>query len=69
MLGDAESLPRWWPAVYLDVRPVRPGDPSTASAGSLDLYTKGWLPYTLRWTLTITEPISASGFALARTAI
>ena len=28
------------------------------------LHTKGWLPYTLRWTLTVTEPITARGFAL-----
>jgi hypothetical protein len=30
-----------------------------------DLHTKGWLPYTLRWTLTITEPITDTGFALS----
>ena len=29
------------------------------------LHTKGWLPYTLRWDLTITEPITDQGFALA----
>ena len=28
------------------------------------LHTKGWLPYTLRWTLTVTEPITDAGFAL-----
>lgn len=28
ILGDGESLPRWWPAVYLDVRPVQPGNES-----------------------------------------
>jgi hypothetical protein len=63
VLGDGESLPRWWPAVYLDVRPIRPGD-ERGVGRTLDLYTKGWLPYTLRWTLTITEPITRSGFAL-----
>ena len=33
----------------------------------LDLHTKGWLPYTLRWTLRITEPITDTGFALTAT--
>jgi hypothetical protein len=64
ILGDGEGLPRWWPAVYLDVRPIRPGDEHGVGR-VLELYTKGWLPYTLRWTLTITEPITRNGFALS----
>ena len=28
------------------------------------LHTKGWLPYTLRWTLTVTGPVTSRGFAL-----
>ncbi len=32
-----------------------------------DLHTKGWLPYTLRWTLRVTEPITNTGFALEAT--
>lgn len=64
ILGDAESLPRWWPSVYLDVVVCEPG--GTGGDGRVtELHTKGWLPYTLRWSFTITEPISASGFALA----
>jgi hypothetical protein len=66
ILGDGEALPRWWPAVYLDVQPRREGD-ATGVGRALDLYTKGWLPYTLRWTLTITEPITEHGFALSAT--
>ena len=34
---------------------------------ALDLHTKGWLPYTLRWTLRITEPMTDAGFALEAT--
>jgi hypothetical protein len=30
-----------------------------------DLHTTGWLPYTLRWSLTLTEPVTETGFALA----
>lgn len=64
VLGDGPSLPRWWPAVYLQVDTVDPGGPGGAGA-ILDLHTKGWLPYTLRWRLSITEPITDTGFALA----
>lgn len=28
------------------------------------LHTKGWLPYTLRWTMTVTEPVTSRGFAI-----
>jgi hypothetical protein len=43
VLVDAEALPNWWPSVYLAVTPV--------GERAYDLYTKGWLPYTLRWRL------------------
>ena len=63
VLGDGASLPRWWPSVYLGVEQVEKGGRDGLGA-VLDLYTKGWLPYTLRWTLRITEPITDTGFAL-----
>lgn len=63
VLGDGRSLARWWPAVYLDVDVVEEGGPD-GLGGVLDLHTKGWLPYTLRWRLRITEPITDTGFAL-----
>lgn len=66
VLGDARSLPCWWPAVYLAVHVVEPGGPDGVGA-VVDLHTKGWLPYTLRWTLHITEPIGDAGFALRAT--
>ena len=65
VLGDATEFPRWWPSVYLGSEPAatpdatRPGLPRPAA-----LHTKGWLPYTLRWTLTVTEPVTTRGFAL-----
>jgi hypothetical protein len=63
VLGDAEALPRWWPSVYLSVAEIdKGGDDGVGRA--VALHTKGWLPYTLRWTLRITEPITDSGFAL-----
>jgi hypothetical protein len=64
VLGDADSLPRWWPSVYLSVNQVEQGaDDGVGRA--VDLHTKGWLPYTLRWTLRITEPLTDTGFALS----
>ena len=64
VLGDGEALTRWWPAVYLDVVPVAAGDARGVGA-AVELFTTGWLPYTLRWTMRITEPMTATGFALA----
>jgi hypothetical protein len=63
VLGDAGGLPRWWPAVYLGVDLAEPGGPDGVGR-ALDLHTKGWLPYTLRWRLRITEPVTDTGFAL-----
>ena len=63
VLGDAESLPRWWPSVYLAVDVVEGGG-ADGVGRTLDLHTKGWLPYTLRWRLRVTEPVTDAGFAL-----
>ena len=66
VLRDAEALPRWWPSVYLGVDQREEGGPD--GVGSVvDLHTKGWLPYTLRWTLRVTEPFTDEGFALEAT--
>jgi hypothetical protein len=66
ILGDAAALARWWPSVYLDVRVERDGD--THGLGKVvDLYTKGWLPYTLRWRFEVTEVNPPHGFRLDAT--
>ena len=63
VLGDAPALARWWPSVYLDVTQVEPGD--ERGVGKLvDLYTKGFLPYTLRWRFRVTESEPPTGFRL-----
>jgi hypothetical protein len=46
ILEDPTKLPRWWPAVYLDVTEL---EGTTAGDSVYDLHTTGWLPYTLRW--------------------
>ena len=53
-LGDSSGLKRWWPSVYLDVRELRPGN-ERGEGKEVELYTKGWLPYTLRWNFRVTE--------------
>lgn len=54
IIGDVNGLTRWWPSVYLDVRELVPGD-EQGIGRIVDLYTKGWLPYTLRWRFRVTE--------------
>ena len=62
VLSDGEGLTRWWPSVYLDVRKIEEGA-ENGLGRVVDVHTKGWLPYTLRWELRITE-VSDDGFAL-----
>lgn len=64
ILGDALALPRWWPAVYLDAEELEPGD--VRGVGRLvRLYTKGWLPYRLRWQFRVLEANPPHGFVIA----
>src|SRR5688500_14848208 len=62
IIADARELMRWWPSVYLDVQELKPGDPSGLGK-EVSLYTKGWLPYTLRWSFEVTE-VRENGFTL-----
>jgi len=63
ILGDPAGLARWWPSVYLEVVVLTPGD--AAGVGRrVSLFTKGWLPYTLRWQFLVTEARRPDGFAL-----
>jgi hypothetical protein len=64
VLGDPLGLVRWWPSVYLKVTEVEPGDPETHVGRVIDLHTKGWLPYTLRWRFKVTESRGIEGFSL-----
>jgi hypothetical protein len=64
LLSDPLQLPRWWPSVYLDVKELAPGDSRTGVGRVIDLYTKGWLPYTLRWQFEVTESSPPHGFKL-----
>lgn len=62
---DAVDLTRWWPSVYLDVKVLEKGDQEQRGLGQVvSLYTKGWLPYTLRWSFKVTEIRYPHGFTL-----
>ena len=63
ILGDARGLPRWWPSVYLAVDELEPGDARGLGLVA-NLYTKGWLPYTLRWKFRVTDSRHPYGFTL-----
>lgn len=63
ILEDALDLPRWWPSVYLEVEELEAGDENGVGR-VIGLYTKGWLPYTLRWKFRITETRHPLGFTL-----
>ncbi|MGH7888347.1 MAG: hypothetical protein ACREPG_10800 [Candidatus Binatia bacterium] len=56
LISNAPDLPRWWPSVYLEVRVLSPGD-ETGVGKVVDLYTRGWLPYTLRWQIRADKPL------------
>lgn len=58
-----EDLTRWWPSVYLEVKRLKEGDASGVGA-EIDLYTKGWLPYTLRWQFRISDIDKPQTFTL-----
>lgn len=63
VLSDAPALGRWWPSVYLRVRVLEEGD-DRGIGKVVDLWTKGFLPYTLRWRFTVTESDPPRGFRL-----
>ena len=63
IIGNGPGLVRWWPSVYLDVKQIQPGD-ERGLGRVISLYTKGWLPYTLRWQFRVVEDRYPHGFTL-----
>jgi hypothetical protein len=62
IIGEPRGLARWWPSVYLDVKVLKEGD-EHGLGKEVSLFTKGWLPYTLRWYFRVTE-VQPFGFTL-----
>lgn len=54
ILDDPTDLVRWWPSVYLEATEIEKNN-AKGIGRVVDLYTKGWLPYTLRWRFRVTE--------------
>src|SRR5205085_10600369 len=63
ILNDPLGLMRWWPSVYCDVRVIVPGD-ANGVGREVEVQTKGWLPYTLRWCFRVTDVPYPHGFTL-----
>lgn len=63
IIGNGESLPSWWPSVYLDVYEASQGDANNIGK-RVYLYTKGWLPYTLQWHFVVSENKKPHGFTI-----
>jgi hypothetical protein len=63
ILSNGVDLVRWWPSVYLNAEELEPGD-AEGVGRVISLYTKGWLPYTLRWQFRVTESRFPHGFTL-----
>lgn len=63
VLEDPATLPRWWPSVYLDVKQTAQGEPGGVGR-VFELWTRGWLPYTLRWRLRVSSSDRPAGFSI-----
>jgi hypothetical protein len=63
IIGDGAGLARWWPSVYLDVLEASEGDENKIGK-RVYLYTKGLLPYTLRWHFVVCENNKPYGFTI-----
>jgi hypothetical protein len=64
ILADATSLPRWWPALYLDVLEIQPGGTDQVDKVIRIAAKGGWLPYKLNWHFTVTDSDPPHGFGL-----
>ena len=54
LIEDASGLVRWWPSVWLRVEVLDPGD-ARGIGRMIQVVSKGWLPYILRWTARTVE--------------
>jgi uncharacterized protein YndB with AHSA1/START domain len=60
------SITTWWHEVYLDVTVVEEGDPS-GTGRVVDLLTRGWLPYRLRWRMRVEDIVRPERIAISAT--
>src|SRR4051794_8336336 len=55
IIQHPHEVRRWWPAAWLDYRMLDEGGPETRVGRRFSYRVKGWLPYSLSLTFTITE--------------
>jgi hypothetical protein len=65
VLERVTDYPRWWPSVYLGVTVLKPATGPHSLGEEVSLFTKGWLPYTLRWDFTVVEERYPHGSVIA----
>lgn len=58
IIANVEDLTRWWPAGFPESLVIERGDENGVGAVAR-LSTRGFLPYTLRWHLRVTEVVPA----------
>jgi hypothetical protein len=63
VIVNVEDVTRWWPAAFLQVEPIQPGDENGVNK-VVRLKTTGFLPYTLRWVASIASADYPNGFLL-----
>lgn len=66
ILDDALSLPRWWPAVYFEVKELAPGV-AHGIGKTISLRAGGWLPYTLHINFRTVKSRYPNGFSMEAT--
>jgi hypothetical protein len=66
ILMEPELFPDWWGEVYLGIRVLDRGAPD-GTGGRIAIHSKGWLPYRLNWTATVTESRAPHGWTVAAT--
>ena len=66
VLSDPLELSRWWPSVYLDVAPIAAGD-DRGVGRSVRIRSRGFLPYTLDWELSVIASDRPGGFSVEAT--
>ncbi len=63
LLSDSAQVATWWPQLYRKVEVVMPGD-AHGVGKIVNARTRGFLPYTLRWSFRLTESHYPNGFSL-----
>lgn len=66
VLADADRLTEWWGDIYLEVKEVLPGD-ENGIGRTVELRTKGKLPYTMRWQARSVESRGTGGWTIEAT--